>query len=107
LRAICCSNSAEIKATLSVHRKKQAATLQINTRTEHIRFRYMHMNPSNLDADGILNGRLVTARRCGGACAAGGRPSSQRTGRQRELMIRQSTRRREMHPNLVEILLRH
>ena len=26
--------------------KQQAATLQINTRTEHIRFRYMHMNPS-------------------------------------------------------------
>jgi murein DD-endopeptidase MepM/ murein hydrolase activator NlpD len=39
--------------------KQQAATLQINTRTEHIRFRYMHMNPSSLDADGILNGRRV------------------------------------------------
>src|SRR5262249_50284461 len=26
--------------------KQQAATLQINTRNEHIRFRYMHMNPS-------------------------------------------------------------
>jgi hypothetical protein len=39
--------------------KQQAATLQINTRTEHIRFRYMHMNPSNLDADGILNGRRI------------------------------------------------
>jgi hypothetical protein len=39
--------------------KQQAATLQINTRTEHIRFRYMHMNPSALDADGILNGRSV------------------------------------------------
>ena len=36
--------------------KQQAATLQINTRTEHIRFRYMHMNPSALDADGVLNG---------------------------------------------------
>jgi murein DD-endopeptidase MepM/ murein hydrolase activator NlpD len=40
--------------------KQQAATLQINTRTEHIRFRYMHMNPSSMDADGILNGRRVT-----------------------------------------------
>ncbi len=39
--------------------KQQAATLQVNTRTEHIRFRYMHMNPSAMDADGILNGRRV------------------------------------------------
>ena len=39
--------------------KQQAATLQINTRTEHIRFRYMHMNPSSMDADGVLNGRQV------------------------------------------------
>jgi hypothetical protein len=39
--------------------KQQAATLQINTRTEHIRFRYMHMNPAAMDADGLLNGRLV------------------------------------------------
>jgi hypothetical protein len=39
--------------------KQQAATLQINSRTEHIRFRYMHMSPSSMDADGILNGRRV------------------------------------------------
>ncbi|OCK59346.1 M23 family metallopeptidase [Bradyrhizobium sp. LMTR 3] len=39
--------------------KQQAATLQINTGNEHIRFRYMHMNPSAMDADGILNGRRV------------------------------------------------
>jgi hypothetical protein len=39
--------------------KQQAATLQINTRNEHIRFRYMHMNPAAMDADGILNGRQV------------------------------------------------
>ena len=39
--------------------KQQAATLQVNTRNEHIRFRYMHMNPSALDADGILNGRRL------------------------------------------------
>ena len=40
--------------------KAQAATLQVNTRTEHIRFRYMHMSPSAMDADGLLNGRQVT-----------------------------------------------
>jgi len=39
--------------------KQQAATLQVNSRTEHIRFRYMHMNPASMDADGILNGRSV------------------------------------------------
>ena len=39
--------------------KEQAATLQVNTRNEHIRFRYMHMNPSVMDADGVLNGRRV------------------------------------------------
>jgi hypothetical protein len=39
--------------------KQQAATLQINTRSEHIRFRYMHMNPSAMDASGLLNGRQV------------------------------------------------
>ena len=39
--------------------RQQAATLQINTGTEHIRFRYMHMNPSAMDAEGILNGRQV------------------------------------------------
>jgi murein DD-endopeptidase MepM/ murein hydrolase activator NlpD len=39
--------------------KQQAATLQINSRTEHIRFRYMHMNPAKMDADGVLNGRSV------------------------------------------------
>ena len=39
--------------------QQQAATLQVNTRTEHIRFRYMHMNPNAMDADGVLNGRHV------------------------------------------------
>ena len=39
--------------------KQQAATLQINTRNEHIRFRYMHMNPVTMDADGVLSGRHV------------------------------------------------
>ncbi|MBR0849976.1 M23 family peptidase [Bradyrhizobium diazoefficiens] len=39
--------------------KDQAATLEVNSRTEHIRFRYMHMNPHVMNADGVLNGRLV------------------------------------------------
>jgi murein DD-endopeptidase MepM/ murein hydrolase activator NlpD len=39
--------------------KHQAATLQINTGNEHIRFRYMHMNPARMDADGVLSGRRV------------------------------------------------
>jgi hypothetical protein len=39
--------------------KQQAATLLINTSNEHMRFRYMHMNPARLDADGVLNGRRV------------------------------------------------
>ncbi len=39
--------------------KQQAATLQVNSRTEHVRFRYMHMNPAAMDADRILNGRHV------------------------------------------------
>jgi hypothetical protein len=37
----------------------QAATLEVNSRTEHIRFRYMHMNPKVMNADGVLNGRMV------------------------------------------------
>lgn len=40
--------------------KDQAATLEVNSRTEHIRFRYMHMNPQALNADGVLNGRIVS-----------------------------------------------
>jgi hypothetical protein len=39
--------------------KQQALTLQVNTSSEHLRFRYMHMNPATLDADGVLNGRSV------------------------------------------------
>jgi murein DD-endopeptidase MepM/ murein hydrolase activator NlpD len=45
--------------TLIRSRGQQAATLQINTRNEHVRFRYMHMNPFSMDADGVLNGRIV------------------------------------------------
>lgn len=39
--------------------QQQGVTLQVNTGTEHIRFRYMHMNPSAMDADDLLNGRQV------------------------------------------------
>ena len=39
--------------------KQQAATLQVNTRNEHIRFRYMHMTPADMDTDGVLSGRRV------------------------------------------------
>jgi murein DD-endopeptidase MepM/ murein hydrolase activator NlpD len=39
--------------------KQQAVIVQVNTATEHIRFRYMHMSPTSMDADGVLNGRHV------------------------------------------------
>jgi hypothetical protein len=39
--------------------KQQAVTLQINTRNEHIRFRYMHMSPADMDNDGLVSGRRV------------------------------------------------
>lgn len=40
-------------------RSQQAMHLLVNTRNEHIRFRYMHMNPARLDADGMVHGRRV------------------------------------------------
>ncbi|WP_300263630.1 M23 family peptidase [Bradyrhizobium sp.] len=46
-------------ATVIRGRRDQSATLQVNGRTEHIRFRYMHMNPQAMNADGLLNGRIV------------------------------------------------
>ncbi|CAN5263816.1 peptidoglycan DD-metalloendopeptidase family protein [soil metagenome] len=39
--------------------KQQAVFLLVNTRNEHIRFRYIHMNPARLDADGVVHGRRV------------------------------------------------
>ncbi|MEA2894390.1 MAG: hypothetical protein QOJ84_5 [Bradyrhizobium sp.] len=39
--------------------KQQGVTLQVNTRTEHIRFRYMHMNPADMDVDQVLSGHRV------------------------------------------------
>jgi hypothetical protein len=32
----------------------------INDRNDHVRFRYLHMNPKFMDADGLLNGRQVS-----------------------------------------------
>ncbi|MGJ4947237.1 M23 family peptidase [Bradyrhizobium sp. HKCCYLS20291] len=39
--------------------KQQGAIIQVNTGTEHIRFRYMHMNPTAMDNDRLLNGRSL------------------------------------------------
>lgn len=39
--------------------RQQGAIIQVNTGTEHIRFRYMHMNPTAMDNDGLLNGRVL------------------------------------------------
>ena len=38
---------------------QQAVYLLVNAPGEHIRFRYIHMNPGNLDADGVIHGRYV------------------------------------------------
>jgi hypothetical protein len=35
------------------------AYIVVNTENEHVRFRYLHMNPKFMDADGLLNGRQV------------------------------------------------
>jgi hypothetical protein len=36
-----------------------AAYISVNTANDRVRFRYLHMTPSRLDADGIVTGRLV------------------------------------------------
>ena len=36
------------------------AYIVANTENEHVRFRYLHMNPKFMDADGLLNGRQVS-----------------------------------------------
>jgi len=38
----------------------QAAFVLVNERNEHIRFRYMHMEPQQMNADGMLSGRRVS-----------------------------------------------
>jgi hypothetical protein len=32
----------------------------VNSKSEHVRFRYLHMNPNFMDAEGLLNGRQVS-----------------------------------------------
>ena len=39
--------------------KQEAAFLFVNTANEHIRFRYLHMSPRQMDADNLLSGRRV------------------------------------------------
>jgi hypothetical protein len=39
--------------------RQEAAYLFVNTPTEHIRFRYLHMSPRKMDADNLLSGRTV------------------------------------------------
>jgi hypothetical protein len=39
--------------------KQEALYLFVNTGTEHIRFRYLHMVPSKMDADNLFSGRRV------------------------------------------------
>src|SRR5712672_628607 len=41
-------------------RGQEAVYLVVNTPTEHIRFRYLHMRPKLLDAAGVVSGRRVT-----------------------------------------------
>jgi len=36
------------------------AYIVVNDANDHVRFRYLHMNPQMLDADGVLNGRQVS-----------------------------------------------
>jgi peptidase M23-like protein len=38
-----------------------SAYIVVNTENEHVRFRYLHMNPKLMDNDGLLNGRRVSA----------------------------------------------
>jgi hypothetical protein len=39
--------------------RQEAAYLFVNSANEHIRFRYLHMNPSKMDEDNLLSGRRV------------------------------------------------
>jgi murein DD-endopeptidase MepM/ murein hydrolase activator NlpD len=39
--------------------KQEAVYLFVNTANTHVRVRYMHMNPNQLDAGGIVSGKLV------------------------------------------------
>jgi len=39
--------------------RQEAAYLFVNTATEHLRFRYLHMRPRKMDDDGLVSGRRV------------------------------------------------
>ena len=39
--------------------RQEAAYLFVNSASEHIRFRYLHMNPRKMDEDNLLSGRRV------------------------------------------------
>jgi hypothetical protein len=39
---------------------REALYLVVNTATEHIRFRYLHMNPAHMDRDGMITGRELS-----------------------------------------------
>jgi len=41
--------------------RQEAVYLLVNTPSDHIRFRYLHMHPKLLDVEGILSGRRVEA----------------------------------------------
>jgi murein DD-endopeptidase MepM/ murein hydrolase activator NlpD len=39
--------------------RQEAVYVIVNTATEHVRFRYLHMNPHRMDEDGLFSGRRV------------------------------------------------
>ena len=39
--------------------RQEAAYLLVNSASEHIRFRYLHMNPRKMDENNLLSGRRV------------------------------------------------
>src|SRR5438128_842312 len=39
--------------------KQEAAYLVVNSATEHVRFRYLHMHPRKMDEENLLSGRFV------------------------------------------------
>jgi hypothetical protein len=39
--------------------RQEAVYVIVNTATEHVRFRYLHMNPRRMDDDGLVSGRRV------------------------------------------------
>jgi hypothetical protein len=41
-------------------RGREALYLVVNTATEHIRFRYLHMKPAHMDRDGMITGRALS-----------------------------------------------